>query len=728
MSQHPYHTPATFFGFNHNTFAHPARSNASLTSGLDDGPDPFQSGFVTRAGTTRPGTAATSGDDERSGLAQTPGSGIHYGSFGGAPPSRAGDKSFELPDPAIRVPSNTGDYRPSSPPLHRLALQRSASMRAPGPPPPPHGDYHHSPSLFTLPPGTAGGGTATTPRMRVARLFSTGGGSTTLTRRASHTRFDIGMQNLDSVRTAEREFFGFLDSELDKIETFYKEKEDQATERLAALRAQLHEMRNRRTAEIAEVRRKREMGGNGGGRKNGGGGGGGDGGDGDEVGGRGKKDGGKDWMGPIKDRFLKPGPNSKALQGMVRTPVMAGQTATMDEGRDYVRRAPGDNIPYRTAKRKLKLAMQEFYRGLELLKSYALLNRTAFRKLNKKYDKAVHARPPYRYMNEKVNKSWFVNSDILDGHIRTVEDLYARYFEKGNHKIAAGKLRNLQKRSGDSSDSAFRSGLMIGIGAVFAIQGLIYGSEFLFDPDSDFAEQTSYLLQLYGGYFLALLLFVLFTLDCRMWTKNKVNYPFIFEFDARNVLDWKQLAEFPSFFFALFGVFIWLNFSKLGDWEEMYLYYPVLLICITLLILFFPGPVLHHKARKWFLYSHVRVSSPNRTLPLSETLTGCAVSVASLWLVPGRVSGLLSRRYLVFADLRDLRALSSALNLAAIELTTHHRMSSSSSACTRTPGMTPTSAIRRIPGCWVSLARSLRYGVPCSVSGVTTTRGTCSRT
>jgi hypothetical protein len=476
--------------------------------------------------------------------------------------------------------------------VDRLTLPRSATMVATS------RLDHRSPS-FTLP----SGGAATTPRLRITRILSSG---STATRQTTNNKYEMGLQNLDYIRSCQRDFFAFLDSELDKIESFYKEKEDQATERLVALRAQLHEMRNRRTAEIAEAKRKRELA-RSGSRSD------------DEAEGR-AKDGGsrgsRGWITPLRDRFLKPGPNSKALLKMTRTPVMAAQTT--DQGRDYVRRPQvDDGVPYRTAKRKLKQALQEFYRSLELLKSYALLNRTAFRKLNKKYDKAVHARPPYRYMNEKVSKSWFVNSDILDGHIRTVEDLYARYFERGNRKIAAGKLRALQKRSGDASDSAFRSGLLIGIGVVFAVQGLILGSSFLFgDDDGDdggFVEQTSYLLQLYGGYFLVLLLFGLFTLDCRMWTKNKVNYPFIFEFDARNFLDWKQLAEFPSFFFALFGVFLWLNFSRLGEgWEEMYLYYPVLLICITLALLFFPAPILHHKARKWFLYSHVR-ARPNRS-------------------------------------------------------------------------------------------------------------------
>ncbi len=616
----PARTPASFFGIDHR-FTPPRKANNTPSSRLVDGPAHFRSGSTATAA----GKGAASAEDERSGLARSPGSGVLYGSFG-LPPSRASDRNtFELPDPAIRVPSNVGEHAATG-----FSIGRSASAQPIG-----SRRDHRSPSLLTLP----SGGMATTPRLRVSRIFSTGSGVT----RQTSNKFEIGMQNLDYVRTAERNFFAFMDSELDKIETFYKEKEDQATERLAALRVQLHEMRNRRTAEIAEAKSKREQGRNGG-----------SGSDSNPDGGY-TKDEDRDWITPLKSRFRKPGPNSKALQKMTRTPVMTGQAQTQeDSGRDYVRQPHPDDVPYRTAKRKLKLALQEFYRSLELLKSYALLNRTAFRKLNKKYDKAVNARPAYRYMNDKVNKSWFVNSDMVDGHIHTVEDLYARYFERGNHKIAVGKLRALHKRSaGDWSDSTFRSGLMIGVGAVFAIQGLIYGAELLFDEDNDgFAEQTSYLMQLYGGYFLVLLLFALFTLDCRMWTRNKVNYPFIFEFDARNVLDWRQLAEFPSFFFALFGVFIWVNFSRLGDWEPMYRYLPVVLICVSLIILFFPAPVLHHRARRWFLYSHVRLPRVGQVwLDMADI---SAVPVASVWVVPGRVPGLLPGRYLVFVDIRHL--------------------------------------------------------------------------
>lgn len=449
---------------------------------------------------------------------------------------------------------------------------------------------------------------------RLRRLFSHG----PQLQRAESTKNAYPLQAIDTVRQREKEFFDFLDSELDKVETFYRQKEVQAELRLNVLREQLHEMRNRRTQEIAELRRQKEQ------RL-----------DGAEnpIGETSGFDGHLKWIDPIKSKLFKPGANSKALARMPETPVVGARSG--DARRDYIRRPHEDTVPYRTAKRKLKLALQEFYRGLELLKSYALLNRTAFRKLNKKYDKTVNARPSYRYMNEKVNKSWFVNSEVIDGQIKAVEDLYARYFEKNNHKIAAGKLRRVNRRPTDESSIAFWNGLAIGIGAVFSIQGLIYGGQLLFDPDPIIRLQTSYLLQIYGGYFLMLLLFSFFCMDCYFWTAHKINYPFIFEFDTRHNLDWRQLASFPSFFLLLFGVFFWLNFTRYGQ-DKLWLYYPVILIFITLFIIFLPARVLWHRSRQWLAYSHVS-SGISTHLTLHTLTNNGVVSTFLRWPVSCRV-------------------------------------------------------------------------------------------
>ncbi|ATY61189.1 signal transduction [Cordyceps militaris] len=423
------------------------------------------------------------------------------------------------------------------------------------------------------------------------RIFSY---SPTLTRNASATT--LGMEPFDLVREREHDFYEFMDSELDKVESFYKLKEEQAGKRLELLREQLHEMRNRRLQEIvpaptnAPTHEHLALYGN----------------DSDS----GTDRSGHHWMPSIKTKLFPPGPNSNALRTMPNTPYMSGRVrppAGPGEGqRDYIRRPDEHDVSYRTAKRKLKLALQEFYRGLELLKSYALLNRTAFRKINKKFDKAVHARPPLRYVNEKVNKAWFVNSDLLEGHIKAVEDLYARYFERGNHKLAAGKLRSLAHKTSDESGSSFLNGFLIGTGIVFSVQGLVYGVQLLYDDDPRRRLHTSYLLQIYAGYFLMLLLFAFFCLNCYVWTRCKVNYPFIFELDPRSRIDWRRMAEFPSFFLLIFGVVMWANFSRYGA-ESLYLYFPVVLIALTVLVIFLPLPLLAHKSRRWFAYSHWRL-------------------------------------------------------------------------------------------------------------------------
>ncbi|OTB05188.1 hypothetical protein M426DRAFT_319995 [Hypoxylon sp. CI-4A] len=504
---------------------------------------------------------------------KSPGNGERYGSLVPTPPPLAEDwNMFELPAPALDEPATTA---PES--LHqtisRQSLRRSISMGVGTPATNPQPGHLRRSSTYQNTPSPG----------KLKRIFTP--------KLQSLTRSDSAAFGLDMVKQREKDFFDFLDSELDKVETFYRQKEDQAGRRLTVLREQLHEMRNRRTRELVKLKQRKQQSEEGANH--------------DSKGVSSATNGTHQLVDQIKSKLFKPGPNSKALS---KLPASTSALGVMggDAKRDYMRRSPNHEVSYRTAKRKLKLALQEFYRGLELLQSYTQLNRTAFRKLNKKYDKTVHARPPYQYMNEKVNKAWFVNSNTIDGYIHAVEDLYARYFEKGNRKIATGKLHRLNRPPADESAISFQNGLLMGTGAVFALQGLVYGSQLLFDPDPEVQLRTSYLMQIYGGYFLMLLLMFMFCLDCYLWTRNKINYPFIFELDTRHSLDWRQLSGLPSFFLFLFGLFFWINFTRYGS-PAMYLYYPVILIGITLFILILPAPVLWHRSRQWLMYSHYRL-------------------------------------------------------------------------------------------------------------------------
>jgi len=50
------------------------------------------------------------------------------------------------------------------------------------------------------------------------------------------------------------------------------------------------------------------------------------------------------------------------------------------------------------------------------------------------------------------------------------------------------------------------------------------------------------------------------------------------------------------------GLFMWLNFTWVNS---MYIYWPVVLVGLTLIILFLPARVLYHRSRKWFAFSNV---------------------------------------------------------------------------------------------------------------------------
>lgn len=347
----------------------------------------------------------------------------------------------------------------------------------------------------------AGPLTQTTSRPSVRRIFSLGN------RTPEIISGDVPLEAYRDLDLRQAEFFEFLDMELEKIEAFYKTKEEEATQRLSVLRDQLHIMRDRRIDEViqrqtAKMKAKSKskksstapLLSNAHSSRSG-----------DENSDDTKTNGGmmdSSWLNPI-DAALeainagKYGKSTKEITQLA-TPAALKPKDYLDGKSDFSRRPDLPEVPYQAAKRKLKSALQEYYRGLELLKSYALLNRTAFRKINKKYDKTVNARPSSRYMTEKVNQAWFVNSDVIEGHIRAVEDLYARYFEKGNHKVAVGKLRIKTARAGDYTDNTFRNGVLLAAGIILGVQGVIKARTIanLDEPDEDeLSLNTSYLLQ-----------------------------------------------------------------------------------------------------------------------------------------------------------------------------------------------------------------------------------------
>ncbi|KAK1235825.1 Xenotropic and polytropic retrovirus receptor 1 [Marasmius sp. AFHP31] len=267
-------------------------------------------------------------------------------------------------------------------------------------------------------------------RSLTARFRSRRMGSTLSVHRGGHE--PMPLNTLYTVLTAEqKKFFEALDVQLAKVEQFYVAREKELRERSTLLQSQLNELRqHRETFHSAQERRARE------------------------------------WA-----RFkLDP------LAVILPTPL--GKRKGKDVSRDSSISPPRqyfDPDEYHTAKKRLKKAVVEHYRLIELLHNYRVLNITGFRKALKKFEKVTGVPAQKAYMTEKVETSAFSTGQSLRSMMNEMEALYTSRFVRGNRKAAMAHLRGVNAHK-THHFSSFRTGIMLGV-AVPALVSGIYKSE-----------------------------------------------------------------------------------------------------------------------------------------------------------------------------------------------------------------------------------------------------------
>ncbi|KTW32775.1 uncharacterized protein T551_00260 [Pneumocystis jirovecii RU7] len=376
---------------------------------------------------------------------------------------------------------------------------------------------------------------------------------------AGHRKYNINNTNSDlyfkSLDNNDEifQFFIFLNKELQKVDNFYKEKEKETILRSQQIKKQLHEMNNRQKSKDIKLKKnKRPL----------------------------------NWI-----------DNSITLLHQIYTLFrFAKKKNIKHEKKNHI----SENIACKIAKKQLKIAIIDFYHETELLKNYRTMNMEAFRKALKKITKVTGINYLKFYM-PKITESHFGSSEISNDLMTETENIFAYYFEKNNRKRAIEKLRTKQKTT-DYANALFRVGLYLGISLPLLIEGLIYANKILVG-ELDLVKK--YLLQIWGGFFIILLFLLLFGFNCYIWTKSRINYIFIFEFDTRHNLDWKQYLEIPSFIFLLFSLFFWLSFRNFST--SLTNYYPLFFTSIIAIILLNPLPYFHKKSRKWFIISNLRL-------------------------------------------------------------------------------------------------------------------------
>ncbi|WFC98037.1 Xenotropic and polytropic retrovirus receptor 1 [Malassezia yamatoensis] len=450
-----------------------------------------------------------------------------------------------------------------------------------------------------------------------------------------------GTQDIDELISKhfdaeEQKFFLALDEEADRIVTFYKERESEAFDRLSTLVTQLIELAEHRrefkaqtqklvssqgvsrifsslprTMKAEEVKRAR-------------------------------------LNAQHINRSLSPSDQidtgdkrrAKAMEHVQALNIGPLKNIKPEEHASEAAHIGHDPVKYKAARKKLRTAVIENHRGLEILNNYRILNRTGFTKILKKFDKTLDVEFLQPYYEARVVPTPLVQSETVPKLLQATKEIFTMYFEHGDEKRARELLREpfgtfSGLREHRYHSSTFRTGLYLGVALCAIIQGL---RDVLRPEVQAVMPNWKALLQVYSAELIPTLFALLFGLNLVGWQKVRINTVFIFEWDARNVLDPAQYFEIPSFFLLLLSIFFWISFSEPQATTIRPDTWPLVWLVIVVLAFLNPFPVFYPSSRRWFLASMTRVFTGGVLYPvefrdffLGDELNSLMYTFGNLW-------------------------------------------------------------------------------------------------
>ncbi|KAI5966543.1 SYG1 [Candida pseudojiufengensis] len=285
----------------------------------------------------------------------------------------------------------------------------------------------------------------------------------------------------------------------------------------------------------------------------------------------------------------------------------------INKRRDYTKKKQHFGVPYLYAKKQLKTALLEHYRSLSILKSYKNMNRTAFRKITKKYDKAMNTHIMESFMERIDTTSYFLTSDLLNKIINQVEELYIVFFdpESKDRKQSLEKLKTIaytinanEMKSNTFYSEFFSSGLFLGFGLPLFILALYVALDKTLGGEM---TEGKFLLQVWGGFFLLTLMFLLFGINLAIFEKYRINYKFIFEFNMATALNYKQYWVIPCFAFGLLSLLAWFSFNNFWPHKFPGRDWPWIFFGVLLVIFLWPGNIFYGSSRRWLQFAILRL-------------------------------------------------------------------------------------------------------------------------
>lgn len=253
------------------------------------------------------------------------------------------------------------------------------------------------------------------------------------------------------------------------------------------------------------------------------------------------------------------------------------------------------------AEKMIRRAFMELYKGLTHLNTYRNLNMLAFVKILKKFDSVTNKEVLPVYLRV-VESSYFNSSDTAVRLSDEMEDLFVKHLAEDDRRKAMKYLKPNQRK--ESHSVTFFIGLFTGcfiaLLAGYVIMAHIMGIYTTQSTDTLYMETVYPVLSMFGLLFLHLFLY-----GCNifMWKKARINYSFIFEVAPTKELKYREVFLIcTASMTTIVGVlFIHLSLLAKGYTSTIVLTIPGLLLLFFLLLLVCPFNIFYRSSRFKFL-------------------------------------------------------------------------------------------------------------------------------
>ncbi|KAK9277518.1 hypothetical protein L1049_007062 [Liquidambar formosana] len=252
------------------------------------------------------------------------------------------------------------------------------------------------------------------------------------------------------------------------------------------------------------------------------------------------------------------------------------------------------------AEKMIKGAFIELYKGLGYLKTYRHLNMLAFVKILKKFDKVTEKEVLPIYL-KVVESSYFNSSDKVMKLADEIEELFVKHFAEEDRRKGMKYLKPHHRK--ESHAVTFFIGLFTG-GLIALLAGYVIMAHmagmYRQQSDSIYMETVYPVLSMFSLLFLH---FFLYGCNIFMWRKARINYSFIFELSQTKELKYRDvfLICTASMTLVVGVMFGHLTLVKKGYTTTQNQAIPGLLLLVFLLLLVCPFNICYKSSRYRFL-------------------------------------------------------------------------------------------------------------------------------